>query len=252
MQRAREGISGARWTSSSSSASPGRGRARGTVRRARLCTSIVAETPGEMARKAALAFALGTDYVEFRVDKLRSPSGRIAGALSRFARKSVITVRSRREGGSFEGGEGERLELISRLAGMRPAFVDVELSTVRENEGWWRSLRGASKRIVSWHDFEATPGLRALKALRDEALRLGDVAKLVSTATRIEDNLKMLSLCEEDPGRVIAFCMGGLGAISRVLSLRLGSPLVYASLPGEAAAPGQLSITTMRRLRRRA
>ena len=218
--------------------------------RSRLCTSIVAETPAEMARKAALAFALGTDYVEFRVDKLSKPTARIAGALSRFARRCVVTVRSEREGGSFQGEEDDRLELISKLARMRPAYLDVELSTVRENGGWWESLPGGSKRVVSWHDFSSTPGLRALKGLRDEALRVGDVAKLVSTATEAEDNLTMLSLCEEDPGRVIAFCMGGLGAVSRVLSLRVGSPLVYASLPNEAAAPGQLSITTMKRLRR--
>jgi 3-dehydroquinate dehydratase I len=203
-----------------------------------------------MAQKASLAFALGTDYVEFRIDRLRRPSASIAKELSRFARKCVITVRSGKEGGSFAGGEGERLELISRLARMRPAYLDVELSTVRANAAWWKSLPRGSKRIVSWHDFKRTPGARTLKGIRDDALKAGDVAKLVSTATKAEDNLTMLSLCAGAPGRVIAFCMGEKGAISRVLSLRSGSPLVYAALPNEAVAPGQLSITTMKRLKR--
>jgi len=203
-----------------------------------------------MAQKASLAFALGTDYVEFRVDKLRRPSAGIAKELSRFARKCVITVRSRKEGGSFPGGEGERLALISTLARMRPAYLDVELSTVKANPSWWRSLPRGSKRIVSWHDFERTPPTRTLRGVRDAALKEGDVAKLVSTATKAEDNLTMISLCEVALGSVIAFCMGEAGAISRVLSLNSGAPLVYAALPNEAVAPGQLSITTMKRLKR--
>jgi 3-dehydroquinate dehydratase len=32
--------------------------------------------------------------------------------------------------------------------------------------------------------------------------------------------------------------------------MRMGAPLAYASLPGEAVAPGQLSVTTMNKLRR--
>jgi 3-dehydroquinate dehydratase len=43
--------------------------------------------------------------------------------------------------------------------------------------------------------------------------------------------------------------MGELGIISRVVSMRLGAPLVYASLPNEPVAPGQLSIPVMQILR---
>ena len=76
----------------------------------------------------------------------------------------------------------------------------------------------------------------------------GSVAKAVTTATSVEDNLTTLTLCSDKPGRIVAFCMGGLGAVSRVVSMRMGAPLVYASIPNEAVAPGQLSISTMRTL----
>ena len=58
-----------------------------------------------------------------------------------------------------------------------------------------------------------------------------------------------LALCADRPGKVISFCMGALGTVSRVVSMRVGAPLAYASIPNAEVAPGQLSISTMRRLR---
>ena len=43
--------------------------------------------------------------------------------------------------------------------------------------------------------------------------------------------------------------MGPDGTASRILSLQLGSPVVYASLPGEPVAPGQLSVVTVKTLK---
>jgi 3-dehydroquinate dehydratase len=43
--------------------------------------------------------------------------------------------------------------------------------------------------------------------------------------------------------------MGTLGMVSRVVSMRVGAPLAYASIPDETVAPGQLSISMMRKLR---
>ena len=72
---------------------------------------------------------------------------------------------------------------------------------------------------------------------------------MVTTATSVDDNLTTLALCRDEPGRIVSFCMGELGTVSRVLSMSMGAPIVYASIPNEAVAPGQLSISTMRRLR---
>jgi 3-dehydroquinate dehydratase len=38
--------------------------------------------------------------------------------------------------------------------------------------------------------------------------------------------------------------------LSRVVAMQLGAPVAYVSIPDEALAPGQLSISTMRTLRR--
>ncbi len=68
---------------------------------------------------------------------------------------------------------------------------------------------------------------------------------MVTTATKLEDNVSALRLCEENPGKVTAFCMGEEGASSRLLSMFMQAPIAYAALPNDAVAPGQLSISTM-------
>jgi 3-dehydroquinate dehydratase type I len=217
----------------------------------RLCTSVGADSPRELERKASLAFSLGSDLVEFRIDRLTggiSPR-ELEAELAVYVERAIITVRSRREGGGFKGGEARRLDLISRLAELRPAYVDIELATAKENKKWVKSLPKDVERIVSWHDFKGTPALEGLRSTCQEGLGYGSLAKVVTTARCADDNLTALALCEDEPGKVISFCMGELGTISRVLSMRLRAPLAYASIPDEAVAPGQLSISTMRRLR---
>ena len=217
----------------------------------RLCTSLSADSPGELASKAELAFSLGSDLVEFRIDRLTKEDTprELEAELSVFAKRAVFTVRPSGEGGAFKGGEARRLDLISRLAAMEPAYVDIELATAKANQKWARSLPDGVGKIVSWHDFDATPEIRVLRPICKEELAHGSVAKVVTTAASVEDNLTTLALCRDDPGKTVSFCMGGLGTISRVVSMRLGAPLAYAALPNEAVAPGQLSISAMRELR---
>jgi 3-dehydroquinate dehydratase type I len=216
-----------------------------------ICASVGADSSRELAKKASLAFSLGSDLVELRIDSLTGDDAprELESELSRFARRAILTVRSRREGGGYAGSEAERLRLISRLAEMRPAYIDVELATAKAHKKWAESLPKDVEKIVSWHDFEGTPALKALRALREEELSRGSIAKVVTTAKVIDDNLTTLTLCEGVPGKVVSFCMGELGIISRVVSMRLGAPLVYASLPNEPVAPGQLSIPVMQILR---
>jgi len=216
-----------------------------------LCTSVSADSPAELASKAELAFSLGSDLVEFRIDRLAkgAPPRELEAELSVFARKAIFTVRSSREGGGFKEGERKRLDLISRLAEMGPAYIDIELATAKENEKWAMSLPKDVRKVVSWHDFQGTPALEALRPICEEELGLGSLAKVVTTATSVDDNITTLRLCGDQPGKIVSFCMGELGTVSRVSSMRLGAPLAYTSLPNEAVAPGQLSIVTMRTLR---
>jgi 3-dehydroquinate dehydratase I len=216
----------------------------------RICTTISAKSPAEMAQKAATAFALGSDLVELRLDLLRNPKPAISQELAHLARRGIFTVRRRDEGGGFRAGERERLALISGIGEIAPLFLDVELKTAVDNPEWFSLLPGESGKIVSWHDFAKTPPLSAMRRARDQARSLGDIAKVVTYARKSDDNLRVLRLYDDEPHNLVAFCMGEVGALSRLVSLRLGSPLAYASLPNEGVAPGQISVTDLVRLKR--
>jgi 3-phosphoshikimate 1-carboxyvinyltransferase len=110
--------------------------------------------------------------------------------------------------------------------------------------------------VRSYHDFNGTDSLEALKALTEKCYSLGaDIAKIVTTAkdgadssADNEDCRRVLSLysCFE-PARLIAFAMGPAGRESRVECLEKGAPYTYAALTeAEAAAPGQMSTAKMR------
>lgn len=189
--------------------------------------------------------------MELRIDRLTLESGprELEAELSAFARRAVITVRSRSEGGGFEGSEADRLDMISRLAKVGQAYLDIELATAKSNPKWLKSLPKGVERIVSWHDFRGTPKLPALERICEEELAYGSLAKVVTTAKSVDDNVTTLELCTRNPGKAVSFCMGELGSVSRVVSMRT-APLVYASIPNEAVAPGQFSISAMIRLRR--
>lgn len=214
----------------------------------RICASITASTMLEMEKKAERALRLGADLVELRLDYLSEIDVSVVSAIIRkFRGRAVVTLRPTWEGGRFDGGEDERVGVLLEVAEVGPAYVDIELDTVNLAE-IVEKLRGKTSLIISKHDFNGSLNVEELKAMASRALKLGSVAKVVTTAKTFSDNLKILSLYRDfPPKRLIAFAMGELGIVSRILSSLIGAPIAYTCLPGEAVAPGQLTIEELKR-----
>ena len=140
----------------------------------------------------------------------------------------------------------ERKLLRAIEAGAR--YVDVELEAQKQMS---KRIRNAAHEngtifIRSYHDFEGTDSLEALKALVEKCHYHGaDMVKIVTTAKSRQDAERVLALydwyaAERPDGGLIAFCMGEEGRQSRLDCLRKGAPYTYAALTeAEAAAPGQ-------------
>lgn len=216
-----------------------------------ICTSIGAPDISDMERLGERALAEGSDLVEFRLDFLhdRDPR-RIAGGLSSFAGHCIVTAKPEDQGGSLSVGEEERLKLLMDVGEMKPAYVDVELAAAVRYPTLLSELRRSCRQlIVSWHDQAGTPSVGELRKTALAALKAGDLSKVVTTARGIGDNATILSLYKEVPrGKLVAFCMGEEGRISRVLCLLAGSPFTYACLDGRAAAPGQIPLRYLREM----
>jgi len=161
--------------------------------------------------------------------------------------------------------KAERLLVRAIEAGAR--YVDVEMEAQKQMS---KRVRNAAHEngtvfIRSYHDFNGTDSLEALKALVEKCCYHGaDVVKLVTTAHTEEDAVRVMSLYSwvadehahareagESVGKLadgglIAFCMGEAGRQSRLDCLKYGSPYTYAAFTAEeAAAPGQWPMEEM-------
>jgi 3-dehydroquinate dehydratase type I len=214
----------------------------------RLCIPIV-ETTVERAMIAIKEANRLADLIELRVDYLKTV--KLAPFLENRQKPFIVTNRRREEGGKCRGEERKRLGALQEAIDLGGDYIDVELATERS---FLQSLirnKGGTEVILSFHDFHRTPSLKELQRLFDQMIRLGaDVIKIVPFARSWEDNLSILSLipfAKERRQKIVAFCMGEKGKISRIFSPFLGAAWAYASLSKvNASAPGQLTVGEMK------
>jgi len=231
----------------------------------KLCVPITAPSR-EGALRAIEEAAAAADMVELRMDAIGDVP------LSSLLRKAkgvasppavVVTNRLWSEGGlrpipngeSFEASERRRVGVLIEAVERGVEFVDVELAT---DERLRDSLREAIARrgfrtalMVSRHDFRRTPPLPRLKEILDRCGEAGaSIAKIVTTAARPEDNLRILELivhARRRENRIVAFCMGGAGRVSRLAAPLMGAEFGFACLrEDEGSATGQLTVRQMR------
>ena len=193
------------------------------------------------------------DAVEFRLDLADDGRAR----LDAYDGDLPLLVTNRVE---WEGGEAAdepaRIEALERAV-EHPAVeaVDIELAAVRTGD-CADLLEHARTHdvavVVSVHDFEETPERGTLSALLTEAAELGDVGKLAVTAETRGDVLALLSATHEATAAgecVATMAMGEAGRHSRAVAPLYGSRIGYAPVdPGDATAPGQYDLATLRRL----
>jgi len=196
------------------------------------------------------AIDIGADIVEVRLDYLEDLDVNVLSSTLRpYMDKLVLTLRPRYENGLFGGDEEERVEILKQLSQEGPAYVDIELRSPMIQDLSKELMKAGITVIVSWHDFEETPETDELQKIANLAMSCGSIAKVVTMAKSFSDNLRILSLYHTgDKHRLIAFCMGAEGVLSRFLSVMLGAPFMYVSLPGAPTAPGQPSITEAKEL----
>ncbi len=216
----------------------------------RICTSIQArDNSKNLAVDVARAFNEGSDMVEVRFDySSKDAISDMLDVVMEHRDRMIFTCRSRDEGGAFNGSEAERLMVLKRLASFRPMLLDVEYKTLERDEELYDHLRALNcDLLISYHDFNHTPGRNRLAEIMDGMLKYSKNVKMVTMAKSIEDNESILSLYDviNDSIRLVAFCMGEHGLASRVLCTMLGAPFTYAALD-KPLAPSQLTLKQMR------
>jgi 3-dehydroquinate dehydratase-1 len=191
---------------------------------------------------------LPCDLVEFRLDGFSDfPDWlKIATQIEHQGTPVFVTLRLKREGGLWTGGDPDRWPFlesaIRHLSG-----VDVELRSdlaagVSELAGQLGKLS-----VFSHHNFETTPSEQDLEGILTGAHRLGGIGKIAVTVNTEADLQLLVSLL----GRKwpLPICIIGMGPLGRETRLKFplqGSCFTYGYLdtPG---APGQYSSAELTR-----
>jgi len=207
------------------------------------CVSIAEKTPKKL--KQTLAKALKkSEYAEIRFDFLNpNVVPEALHLIRKDLRKCVCTLRPSHEGGKFSSSEKNRISIIKLIAEYEPFLLDIEYDALRKNKNLQRYLKKTNTNtLVSWHNFKQTPTISILKKKLSEMKKFSSNIKIVTMAKSINDGSRILSLYNNSKNvKLIAFSMGNLGKMSRLLCLLLGSPYTYVSL-GRPIAPGQFSL----------
>ncbi len=215
-----------------------------------ICIPVMARNNAEAFAKMAQA-GNDADLFEIRLDVMESFD--LAELIQKSAKPLIITYRSKKEGGSGKAGYASQAHYLSMAIELGADFVDVEYSLPLEYRQMLFSLSGTSKLIISHHHLYKTPSKDKLEALFHNMAATGaEIVKIITPARTAADNLRVLGLIPlalDLNIKIIAFCMGSMGRISRVFSLLLGSYLTFASLKsGQESAAGQIPLTEMKDL----
>lgn len=191
---------------------------------------------------AELAAGLGgVEWLEVRADVLGDVDpeplrGRFPGNL-------LYTLRSRAEGGAFDGSPERRKR---RLLEAAARYDRVDLEGARDLTPELLTAIPPARRLISWHgpasDADGLAACFGRLAAAEAALY-----KLVPWAVRPGEALAPLQLLHDLKRHdVAAFAGGDAGTWTRLVAPRLGAPLVFGAASDAPGAPGQPSIRKLR------
>jgi 3-dehydroquinate dehydratase type I len=215
-----------------------------------ICIPIMAQNDSEALEKMAKAAGIA-DMIEIRLDVMNSFN--LRQIIDAAPKKVLVTYRSKREGGQGKADYSTRVRFLMDAIENGADFVDVEYVMPLEYQYKIFQSKGSSKLILSNHLLNKTPSSEKLEELlRKMASCNADVVKIVTHARTYEDNLKVLGLipfAKTLGVKIITFCMGPFGRISRIMTHLMGGYLTFASLEdGEESATGQIPARELRNI----
>ncbi len=203
-----------------------------------ICVSI-GNIPAEGIKRAIKGFHMA----EIRMDMMDISIDDVHSIFSRH-KNLIATYRP----GAVE--EQKRKQFLLEAIEAGAAYIDLEFES---DEGFKRDIISKArskgcKVIISFHDYEKTPGREELINIISQCFSSGaDMAKIACKVNSDKDCARLLGLLDSDRD-IIVTGMGEKGRIIRLIAPLLGSPFTYTSLKeGEETAEGQIDAATIKK-----
>lgn len=197
--------------------------------------AIITGPSVEIAKSRIIQANRRMDGVELRLDLFRQFDREIVSELlSTCKGKSIVTLRSRLNGGGFVGFESKRQALLLEILELKPDYVDIEYNTDQAFIAELSKQFPKTNIISSYHNFDRTP--RNIELILDKMVSSYASAyayKICCTANSLSDSFKMLRFIQQTKERNLRFiglCMGESGKITREKGPDAGNYLNYIVL----------------------
>jgi 3-dehydroquinate dehydratase type I len=211
--------------------------------------SIKPQDTDEALTLIAKAEEAHADFIEVRLDTLKI-SRNLSDLPSHTEIPLIATNKLIAENGGFSGTEAERQQTLENAAKSGFQYVDLNFATPKLDEVMSKIRNLETKPIVSYHNYTSPMSSSDMeKILKKQIDTKASICKIVTTATKPEDNLSLLNFVSQNSGKtnLVCFCMGEAGKISRLLSPVYGAYFTFASLEKNCeTAAGQMSIEEMK------
>ena len=179
------------------------------------------------------------DIVELRFDEYMNLEECLQLCTDLQKHKAVLlTIRTKREGGTWEISDQHRYELFKKFA-PHVDYIDIELKSELFKNFRRSDFPKELKIIGSFHNYINTPSKQEIDALITSGRNWGlDIVKLACVINNKQEYSRLESfLCQD---KICLIGMGEEGVRTRTEFPPKGSLLTYGFLD-DSAAPGQLS-----------
>ena len=196
---------------------------------------------------------IDADIIEWRADFLpKEAILQVAPAIfEKFAgRELLFTLRTRAEGGEIDLDSAEYVQIIKDVAQLyQPEYIDFEYFSHKDV---FEEMLDFPNLVLSYHNFQETPD-NMMEILSELTSLTPKVVKVSVMAHTEQDVLDLINFTRgfktlNPEQEYVTISMGKVGKVSRITSDVTGSSWSFASLD-EASAPGQISLSSMKKIR---
>jgi 3-dehydroquinate dehydratase/shikimate dehydrogenase len=159
-----------------------------------------------------------------------------------FPGRLLYSLRSRADGGHFEGSDRQRRDRLLRAA---QQYDLIDLEGERDLLPELLAAIPANKRLISWHG-QSLDSEKLSARFEQLATVEARLYKLVSTGAQVGDELAPLRLLKS-LGRsdTIAYATGQMGFWSRLVAAHLGAPMVFGMVAEDRRIHGEPTIAQL-------
>ena len=218
----------------------------------KLVVSVMPKSSEEAQGIDAMRY-IDADIIEWRADFLpKEAILQVAPAIfEKFAgRELLFTLRTRAEGGEIDLDSAEYVQIIKDVAQLyQPEYIDFEYFSHKDV---FEEMLDFPNLVLSYHNFQETPE-NMMEILSELTSLTPKVVKVSVMAQTQQDVLDLMNFTRgfktlNPEQEYVTISMGKVGKVSRITSDVTGSSWSFASLD-EASAPGQISLSSMKKIR---